>query len=105
MDPIFESYKQVAESYKIRKPRNAPVELRIKDLKEPYRMIALQRAKEGGVKTNLPLENLYLDDAFVWRETPEGYKWWDKVGKGQTPRVKDSSLPNMTTFKTRILPH
>lgn len=86
MDKIYEAYQ--TEAYKIRKGRNAPHFKRIKELDEPYKSLALQRAKDGGVKTKTPLEDLDLHDAFGWRETPEGFNFWDKVNKGGKPRIK-----------------
>ena len=68
--------------------------MKIKDLKQPYKALALVRQKEQG---NNPNEDVRLQSfsAFNWLSTKEGHRWWDMVREGNYPPIPPDSLKDI----------
>jgi hypothetical protein len=59
--------------------------MRIKDLPEPYKTLALHRSDEEE-------DDGRLSPAFSWRATREGWEFWDAVCEGEMPTIPEASL-------------
>lgn len=68
----------------------------IKDLKSPYKEIALENQSKQG---NVPNQELRLGEGvynggFKWSETDEGYDFWFRIFSGEYPELTDSIKMN-----------
>ena len=68
--------------------------MKIKDLKQPYKALALVRQKEQGIKQNEDV-SLITSFAFSWEHTKEGHHWWDNINIGNYPPIPPDSLKDI----------
>lgn len=73
--------------------------MKIKELKEPYRSLAIQRAKEYHWNqvfkfTQSELRERTVQGAFMWDLSPEGHDFWSSVNDGFSPEIPTEKAPN-----------
>lgn len=68
----------------------------IKEIKSPYKEIALANQVKQGNKPNvdLMLGQGVQDGGFKWSETDEGYKFWFDIFYGDYPDLTDNIKDN-----------
>lgn len=69
--------------------------MNIKDLKQPYKALALVRQKEqkGVTDENAPLKRAGC--AFIWAYTKERHDWWGQIEEGNYPPIPPDSLKDI----------
>jgi hypothetical protein len=67
----------------------------IRDLKEPYRSLALLRRQEQ----HATIYDLNYVACFDWGRTPEGFEFWNEVRKGTYPDIPQESLKDVILAK------
>jgi hypothetical protein len=63
--------------------------MKIKELVQPYRNLALLRAREQGKTEH---QNALTVNSFDWEKTPEGREFWQMVYIGEDPVMPTSSF-------------
>lgn len=68
----------------------------IKEIKSPYKEIALSNQVKQGNKSNvdLMLGQGVQDGGFKWSDTDEGYKFWFDIFYGEYPKLTDEIKDN-----------
>jgi len=67
--------------------------MKIKELPEDIREIALKRVNEDGGtyrdSLSIPIQETHLDNAFLWESTPERHYIWQDVNRGKYQSFRD----------------
>ena len=69
--------------------------MKIKDLKQPYKALALVRQKEQKGNQNEDLRLSGNDSIFTWQRTKEGGYFWADVQEGNYPPIPPDSLKDI----------
>lgn len=69
--------------------------MKIKDLKQPYKALALVRQKEQKGNQNEDLRLRGNDSIFTWQRTKEGGYFWADVQEGNYPPIPPDSLKDI----------